>query len=421
MGSEPPMMNEQRLGEESPEPSRSQGIELPLPSVLRLVKPVPHWTRVAIVTGLIIVATALHYGIDVQAGAIHDVLTRSYYIPIVLAGLWFGIRGGFLAALFVTIMFFPHALHGWNAPYSFVFRFIEILMYFAIGTLTGLMSTRTQTALRAERDARLEWERALREKEHAYEELKRSTHEVFELEKQVRRSDRLAALGKLSAGLAHEIRNPLGSIKTAVEILADGVRREETTADNESSELYDVILEETERLNRILTAFLDFARSERDFSGTEARRASIGGTLEKTVELLRAQLAHRNVTVHWNPADLAVDLAIAESHLKQLLLNLILNSMEAMETGGNIRVKIENQSTKDTTFAVEDDGPGIPPDIGEAIFDPFISSKSGGTGLGLSVVARLAYTYGGSIDVDTDYSQGARFVITLPTASLRSP
>ena len=135
--------------------------------VLRPKKPIPRWARITIIIGFILLATVLHYGIDLRAGAIHDILTRSYYIPIVLAGLWFGTRGGFLAALVVTIVFFPHALHGWNAPYTFIFRFIEILMYFVIGMLTGLMSTRTQTALHAERDARMEWERALREREEA--------------------------------------------------------------------------------------------------------------------------------------------------------------------------------------------------------------------------------------------------------------
>jgi signal transduction histidine kinase len=390
--------------------------DTPPSEMLQTVSQIPTWARVSIIAGLIIFATALHYGINLQAGAVHDVLTRSYYIPIVLAGLWFGIRGGFLAALTVTIVFFPHALHGWNAPYSFVFRFIEITMYFAIGVLTGIMSDRTRAALRAEQAAGLERERALHEKEDAYDALKKSTSEVFELEKQVRRSDRLAALGKLSAGLAHEIRNPLGSIKTAVEILANRVKRNDSETDSESAELYGVILEETERLNRTLTAFLDFARSEQDLGGTEPRRANIDGTIDKTVGLLKAQLEQRRVEVQWDPADLDIDIEIAESHLKQVLLNLILNSVEAMD-GGVIRVKTIRHSLKETTFLVEDDGPGVPSKITDTIFDPFVSSKTGGTGLGLSVVARLAYSYGGSVDIDTKYSEGARFLVTLPTAA----
>jgi signal transduction histidine kinase len=411
------MKNERGIHEGPTCPLPSHDVDMPLTSVLRPVKPVPQWARITIVTGLILLATVLHYGIDVRAGAVHDVLTRSYYIPIVLAGLWFGIKGGFLAALAVTIVFFPHALHGWNAPYTFIFRFIEILMYYAIGLLTGLMSTRTQTALRAERDARMEWERALREREDAYEALKRSTREVFELEEQVRRSDRLAALGKLSAGLAHEIRNPLGSIKTAVEILADRVAQEDRQTDGETGELYSVVLEETERLDRTLTAFLDFARSERDLGDIELRRANIGATLDKTVELLRAQLGRSGVEMSWDEADLDVEVAISESHLKQVLLNLILNSMEAIGTGGNVRVKLVSQSPREVCLAVEDDGPGVPAEIAGSIFDPFVSSKDGGTGLGLAVVAKLAYMHGGSIDIDGDYADGARFVMTLPTAS----
>lgn len=418
MGNETPKRVEQGGQEGSTIDFSSLHKDPPLTSVLLDSKPLPTWVRLSIVIGSIVLATVLHYGINVQAGAIHDVLTRSYYIPIVLAGLWFGIRGGFLAALAVTIVFLPHALHGWNAPYSSVFRLIEILMYYAIGVLTGLMSTRTRAALFAERNARLERELALREKEDAYDALKRSTHEVFELEKQVRRSDRLAALGKLSAGLAHEIRNPLGSIKTAVEILADRLKRGANTEATASAELYSVILEETERLNRTLTAFLDFARSERDLGGTEPRRANLGDTLDKTVDLLRAQLGHRRVKVSWDSNALDIDLAIAESHLKQVLLNLLLNSMEAMENGGNIRIQILSQSTLEAAFSVEDDGPGVVSDIGDTIFDPFVSTKTGGTGLGLSVVARLADTYGGAVDIDTGYSEGACFLITLPKTSL---
>ena len=225
MGNETPIRAERGIKEGPADGSPSQDNDLSLTSVLQPSESIPSRWRFAIVTGLIVLATVLHYGIDVQMGAVHDVLTRSYYIPIVLAGLWFGIRGGFLAALAVTIVFFPHALHGWNAPYSFVFRLIEILMYYAIGILTGLMSDRTRNAHRAERDARLERERALREKENAFETLKTRTSEVFELEKQVRRSDRLAALGKLSAGLAHEMNNPAAAVTRGSSLLAAAVER----------------------------------------------------------------------------------------------------------------------------------------------------------------------------------------------------
>ena len=202
-----------------------------------------------------------------------------------------------------------------------------------------------------------------------------------------------------------------------MEILANRVKRNDSETDSESAELYGVILEETERLNRTLTAFLDFARSEQDHGGTEPRRANIDGTIDKTVGLLKAQLEQRRVDVRWDPADLDIDIEIAESHLKQVLLNLILNSVEAMDGGGVIRVKTLRHSVKETTFLVEDDGPGVPEKTADTIFDPFVSSKTGGTGLGLSVVARLAYSYGGSVDIDTKYSEGARFLVTLPTVA----
>ncbi len=370
--------------------------------------------RIALIAALILVATVLHYGINLQEGAVHDILTRSYYLPIVLAGLWFGARGGFVAAVVVTVVFFPHALHGWNAPYTFVFRFIEILMYFVMGILTGLLSSRTTRALAAERTARVERERALHDKAEAYDELKERTAEVFELERQLRRADRLAALGKLSAGLAHEIRNPLGSIRTAVEVLADRADRSAEVHDRDTAELYGVVLEETERLNRTLTAFLDFARSERNLAGDEPRRANLAHAVQQTVGLLQPQLGRRHVTVEIEAAELDVDLAIAPSHLTQVVLNLLLNAAEAVGDGGRVELRSAAAPGGRAAFSVEDDGPGLPPELGDRVFDPFVSTKQGGTGLGLSVVARLVDSYGGSVDAGRGDTGGARFVVVLP-------
>ena len=372
--------------------------------------------RIALIAGLIVVATVLHYGINLQEGAIHDLLTRSYYIPIVLAGLWFGARGGFAAALAVTVVFFPHALHGWNAPYTLVFRMIEIVMYYAMGILTGVLSSRVTRALAAERAARVARESALAEKEYAYQELRARTGEVFALEEQVRRSERLAALGKLSAGLAHEIRNPLGSIKTAVEVLADRSCAGRAEGDGDSDELFEVIVEETERLNRILTAFLDFARAERGAGDTEPPRAELRRAVEQLADLVRAQLEGREIEL-LAPADgLEVVTAIPPSALRQVLLNLVLNAAEAIGRSGRIELSVIRRTPAAITLAIADDGPGLPEGLGDEIFDPFVSTKPGGTGLGLSVVARVLDTFGGAIAFDRTVAAGCRAVVTLPLA-----
>jgi len=364
--------------------------------------------KIAVIVGLVVVATALHYGIDFEAGAVHDVLTRSYYIPIVMAGLWFGPRGGLMTSLCVSIVFFPHALHGWQAPYTFIFRLIEILMYNVIGGLTGLMSSTTKRALAAEKSARLGRERA-------YEDLKEKTELLLNMEEELRRTERLAALGRMSAGLAHEIRNPLATIKTSVEILQErGQAGDDSTGPSTSPDLLEVLLEETDRLNRILTEFLQFARVESRLEEDVHARCTVGDVLAGTLDLLRPKLTAADVNVSFDADSLDAEVALSEDHLRQIFLNLFLNAIDAVPPGGEIKIHRVARTERHFTVAVDDTGTGIPLDVATSIFDPFFSTKEGGVGLGLSIVARLLDSNGGEIKLDQSQSSGARFLVTIP-------
>lgn len=366
--------------------------------------------RILFIAALVVIATGLHYGIDVKEGAVHDVLLRAYYLPIVLAGLWFGVRGGLLTAVIVSVIFFPHALHGWNAPYTNVFRFIEIGMYNVIGALTGVMSSRARRALEAEKFARVE-------REQAYEALRAKTEQLFEIEDQLRRSERLAALGRMSAGLAHEIRNPLASIKTSVELLeGPGVTGEKQLPASRATELLQVLGEETDRLNRILTEFLRFARAELRADDDAPAHSTVAAVLQSTYSLVQQRLDAAGVTVELDAGDLHRKVSITEDHLQQVLLNLILNACDAMPVGGTIRIRIDHESRDTLTLSAEDCGPGIPPDVARSVFDPFFSTKEGGVGLGLSIVDRLLEACGGGIKLDRRHCPGARFLVTLPSA-----
>lgn len=367
--------------------------------------------RFSLVAGLIVVATVLHYAVNVQAGAIHDVLLRSYYVPIVLAGLWFGARGGLLAAFAVSVVFLPHAMHGWDAPYTLIFRLIEILMYYVIGGLTGWLSSRTRLALDAEKQAGLDRERA-------HEGLKKKTIELFEIEEELRRSERLAALGRMSGGLAHEIRNPLASIKTSVEMLQDQCEQQLPLPPSDLSiDLLAVVSEETDRLNRILTEFLQFARAEAQLDDGSPAKCNLGEVLSGTVDLLRRDLETGGITVEYDVGKLSLPVSVGEDHLRQILLNLFLNASEAMPQGGVIRVDIVGESGDGVTLGIEDSGHGMTDDVAKSLFDPFFSTKEGGTGLGLSIVARLLEASGGGIKLDRSFPSGARFLVTLPKAS----
>jgi signal transduction histidine kinase len=366
----------------------------------------PSRWRIALIAALVVLATVLHYGIDVEAGAVHDVLLRSYYLPIVLAGLWFGARGGLITAAAISVVFLPHALHGWHAPYTSVFRLIEILMYHVIGALTGVMSSRARLALAAEKAARLE-------REQAYDDLKAKTQLLFEMEEQLRRSERLAALGRMSAGLAHEIRNPLSSIKTSVEMLEEKAGQTRNgPASSRAVDLLQVLGEETDRLNRILTEFLRFARVETRQDDESAAACNLAEVLAGTVALVQQDLEAAGIEIDAEQLDVMV--LVAEDHLRQVLLNLLINACDAMPEGGAIRIRRTGETAESVTIAVADSGHGVPRDIAGSVFDPFFSTKEGGVGLGLSIVARLLDSCGGGIELDHSHTDGARFLVTLP-------
>lgn len=371
--------------------------------------------RIALVAGVPIAITLAHYGWDIHDGAVHDILQRAYYLPIILAGLWYGWRGGLLTALGITVAYFPHAYHGWHGPHSFLFRMMEIGMYHVVGGLTGLLSGRLRAALDRERAARAE-------QEVAYERLQEKTRELFSAEEQLQRADRLAALGRMSASLAHEIRNPLNSIKSAAQVMqADleklGWQEHLAAKGTKPPDFLGIIGEEAERLDRTLENYLSFARAEQRGMGGEPTECRLAGAIERTVDLLRLQLDKRNIVMNWSREECDLKVGLCCTHLQQVFLNLFLNALDAVSDGGEVRVSIHERASENVTLAFEDTGPGISPTVAPHIFDPFYSTKPGGTGLGLAIVQRIMKSHGGNIRLATDSLPSSRFLLTFPIAS----
>lgn len=363
--------------------------------------------QVIVLVVMALVPTVAHYVTDTQHGPAHDIFQRLYYLPVILAGLWFGLRGGLITAALIAVAYLPHAIHGWHGPHSLFYRLMEIAMYGVVGALTGWLSDRLRSANAAERKAR-------NDAEHAYANLKAKTNELFALEEQLRRSDRLAALGQLTAGLAHEIRNPLASIKTSVEILRT---RRTDHDDPDEPDFAGIVLEETDRLDRILTEFLQFARAEQTRPNDQPHHTRVVDSARRVLDLTEARRRAANVRVSLDAARLDFDVAICDAHLQQVLLNLLLNAIEAMPDGGEFRIHHEGTDARHLLVSVEDTGPGIAPELASRIFNPFFSTKAQGTGLGLAIVQRILDSHGGTIEAVTrpDHS-GARFLLRLPLA-----
>jgi two-component system, NtrC family, sensor histidine kinase HydH len=228
-------------------------------------------------------------------------------------------------------------------------------------------------------------------------------------EADARRSERLAALGQLSAGLAHEIRNPLGVIKGSAEMLSQKVEASNPLA----SELAGYISSEVNRLNSLVTRFLDFARPSR----LELRSVQLSAIVDHVLESVQHQHPDAQVTVERNYAPATPDAQVDAQLCEQIFVNLITNAYEAMDGHGRLRISIAPEvqyMRPGVAVIIEDSGPGVPSESREQIFNPFFTSKKEGVGLGLSIVAKIIDDHRGSIRLESPPGQGARFHVFLP-------
>lgn len=230
------------------------------------------------------------------------------------------------------------------------------------------------------------------------EQLTRANQSLRKAEAAVRRSERLAALGQLSAGLAHELRNPLGSIKGSADLLTHSVSKNNPMA----KELAGIISDEVDRTNSLVTRFLDFARP------LEPRRqtADIASIIDKAV-------THARVEVNRDYAPSLPPLAIDPALMEQVFINLLTNASQASPPGAPITIRTRAVNDQ-AEVSVIDRGCGIPRDKMETIFNPFVTTKQNGVGLGLAIVAKIVDTHGGKMAVESEPGKGSTFSVLLP-------
>jgi two-component system sensor histidine kinase PilS (NtrC family) len=232
--------------------------------------------------------------------------------------------------------------------------------------------------------------------------------QVRTLEETSRRQDRLAAIGRMAASIAHEIRNPLAAMRGSIQML-----RSEMDSDSHQTELMEIILRESDRLNRIITDFLSYARPR----SLVQSRVDVGDLLHQTFALLRhsPEILETQTIVEELPPEVLVAEA-DEGQLKQVFWNLARNALQAMPQGGTLRAWLHRNSHNRLRISFSDTGRGMSPDQVEHLFEPF-SSTTGGTGLGLSIVYQIIRDHGGTINVSSREGQGTTITIELPTAS----
>lgn len=230
--------------------------------------------------------------------------------------------------------------------------------------------------------------------------------EVRSMEESVRRKDRLAAVGRVAAGLAHEIRNPLGAMRGAIQVL------ESTTPPGSmQAELMDIILKESDRLNSIITNFLNYARpAASNFSDMDVAEA-----VREMFKLLRhsPDVKEEHLFVDESGSE-PLTVAADNSQLKQIFWNLARNAIQAMPDGGTLRVALASIPNNRIRIIFEDTGKGMSPEQVEQLFEPFANSTTGGTGLGLSIVYQIVKDHNGAINVRSIEGGGTVITIELP-------
>ena len=339
----------------------------------------------------IIVITLLHYNTSTQYLLLHEIYQRLYYIPIIFAAYSYGLRGGLAASVLSALIYIPHvAQHRDHQDIYTINQFAEMILFQVVGTVTGLLAG-------AERRERQRYEQTAAELRRAYDEL-RSTIDQLLL------ADRHSSLGRMSAAIVHEIRNPLGAIRGAAEALESVIPR-----DHERAEFLTIIEQEVEQLNGLVTDFLQFARPR----SPELLLTPPREIIESVVKLTGKQATQSRVQIEVNVADDLPAVMMDGEQMKQVLLNLILNAIDAMPGGGRLIIS-GNCRDEELDILVQDSGKGIDPTVRDKLFSPFVTTKARGTGLGLAIAHRLVSQHGGRITAYNVVGGGAIFQISLP-------
>jgi len=238
---------------------------------------------------------------------------------------------------------------------------------------------------------------------------------VYKIQEEILRMDRLVSLGKLASGIAHELRNPLAGIKTTAQALG-----EEMSGDDSRREYLHRITKEIDRLNDLLKTFFSFAKPQ----NLNLVHCHIKDIINEIIPFLIKEIADKGIrfieTYHPQLPKIKVD----RTQMHQVFLNLFLNAIQAMPSGGELKIEANPVISRPSggltqnfiKVVISDSGRGIPPHIVQKIFDPFFTTKSKGIGLGLSITYQIIKKHGGTIKVDSQWEKGTSFIINLPEA-----
>jgi len=329
-----------------------------------------------------------------------------YFLPVVSAAIYFGTIGALVwtaaTSLGYLSLLYPALQDSDITPEGYSILTIRVLFFFVAAILVNRFAVENR--------------RQVQRLEELSERLEETNRQLRRAEADARRAERLAALGQLSAGLAHEIRNPLGVIKGSADMLTRKVSESEPLV----AELAGYISSEVNRINTLVVRFLDFARP----SKLQLRDERISEIVDRALEAAKASVPDSGAKIERQYAPDVPDIAADAQLCEQVFVNLITNALQAMQAQDSalektMRLSIareESSGMKGVGVIVEDTGPGVPPELREQIFNPFFTSKKDGVGLGLSIVAKIVDDHRGTIRLEESTPRGARFHVFFPAA-----
>lgn len=335
-----------------------------------------------------------------------------YFLPVITAAIYFGPLGTLLwtalAALGYCSYLIPALQEYELGTEGATILAIRILFFFLAGILVNRFVVENR--------------KQMQRYQALSETLEETNRQLRRVEADARRSERLAALGQMSAGLAHEIRNPLGVIKGSAEMLTQKLQDSQPLA----KELAGYISSEVNRLNALVARFLDFARP----SHLDLSPQRVPEIVDRALESVKNEMPKANVRVERQYAPGLPAILVDEQLCERVFVNLIQNAYQAMETQapasgdtspktieGVLGVSIAPESWNNHDgigVLIQDSGPGVPPQSREQIFNPFFTSKKNGVGLGLAIVAKIVDDHRGWIKLENNSAPGARFHVFLP-------
>jgi two-component system, NtrC family, sensor histidine kinase HydH len=354
-----------------------------------------NWTSVTTIAASIVCISLVRQLVPHTAILLHNILQNLYVLPIVIAALYRGWRGGVFAAIFAGFcdtLFTLRALSVLESMQDHLAsQLAETVDFVLVGLVAGILADR-------QREQKKALQKTTEQLGMVYKELQ----ENFE---SMKRTERLYAIGQLSAGLAHEIRNPLASLSGTI-----GILRRNPSAAEKRAECLDIMDKECQRLNNLLTSFLDFAKPR----PPKLLEIDIPSILDSVMGLVLHTLDQRSITLRKETALQLPVLKCDPELLKQVLVNLLINAIQASSNEQEILLQARIRGSN-LLIQVRDQGSGVNAEDLDKIFDPFFTTKENGTGLGLSVAYQIVEQLGGILTAEINSDRGMTFTVSLPS------